>query len=567
MKRILKWLVLTVISLTVMAGCSIDTYDGHIGQDRYLDSLASVFSRYATAGHNDSVIMMAERTMKEAMAEEDTLKILCSCLFAAQSWLYAENTDSVRYCLDVARDYIGYCDSPFLNIMYNNVYGSYSIRAGLDYALALDSYLDGLRWAEQSSSTSNQAVMLLNIANIFYMQGSADGYSYAENALELVRGLSHINSYVKSAAYINMSQMQYLMGRTADARNSLDTAWTMVKGDRIYSLYSPIKVLDAQLYEERGDVDQAALSFEEAVEYSRYTDHGTMSYIYLQYGNFLMRERHLAAALENYRKGLEISEESRSMEFHLELLGRMADCCWRTGDKETSLEYYRKYSDFQDSLSEGKQHEFNQAVLSLKEMEHDREQLRQELVQQRHQHKVRILSTAVVLTVIVVIMAFMLYNRKRKEYDKLVEQHQYYVQKLEQEKKLYTVAPSPSKELFQKIEDLMCREKYFMRKGITLEDVAEKVNTNRTYCSKAINTFAGCSFYKWLDTLRIAEATRRIVEDNGILFKQLAEDLGYSSMSAFSKAFVNEIGCTPSNYREAFRKRPRKEPDKKIVSS
>ena len=146
-----------------------------------------------------------------------------------------------------------------------------------------------------------------------------------------------------------------------------------------------------------------------------------------------------------------------------------------------------------------------------------------------------------------------------------MEQHRHYVQKLEQEKKLQSVASSPSKELFQKIEEVMYGEKYFTRKGVTLEAVAEKVNSNRTYCSKAINAFAGCSFYKWLDALRIEEATRRIVADDTVLFKQLAEDLGYSSVSVFSKAFVNEIGCTPSNYREACRKSPRREQDENVV--
>ena len=193
--------------------------------------------------------------------------------------------------------------------------------------------------------------------------------------------------------------------------------------------------------------------------------------------------------------------------------------------------------------------------------------LQKELEQQKLRHKMNILIVCVVLTVLVVFLVFLLYYRKRTAYRKLVEQHRHYSQKLEQEKKLQSVASSPSKELFQKIEKVMCGEKYFMQKGVTLEAVAEKVSSNRTYCSKAINAFAGSSFYKWLDTLRIEEATRRIVADNTILFKQLAEDLGYSSVSAFSKAFVNEIGCTPSNYREACRKSPRKEQDENVVSS
>lgn len=81
--------------------------------------------------------------MREALAEGDTLKLLSACVFAAQSWMFADNTDSVKSYLDVARRYIGHCDSPLLNVVYNNVYGCYSLRAGLDYTLALNYYLDG----------------------------------------------------------------------------------------------------------------------------------------------------------------------------------------------------------------------------------------------------------------------------------------------------------------------------------------------------------------------------------------------------------------------------------------
>ena len=554
----------------LLASCRAGTgvpQDIRSEEERYVDSLAAYFSQYSASGHNDSVILKAGPMMREAAAEGDTLKMLCACVFAAQSWLFAENADSVGYYIDLARTYIQRCTSPLLNVVYSNVYGCYSLRAGLDYTLALNYYLDGLRWAELSGNAGHQTVMLLNIANIFYMQRNAEGYMYAERALKLAMSPDVSDDYVRSAARINMAQMQFLLGQNSRARACLDTAWNAAGQYGMYSLYSPVKVLYAQIMEAEGNITGAEDLYREAVDYSRYTDHGTMSQIFLEYGNFLMRAGQYAGALEKYRRGLDISEQSRSMEFRLELLGRMADCSWRIGDRGQSLEYYRRYSDWQDSITVRKQYEFNQAVLSLQEVEHEKEMLQKELEQQKLRHKMNILIVCVVLTVLVVFLVFLLYYRKRTAYRKLVEQHRHYSQKLEQEKKLQSVASSPSKELFQKIEKVMCGEKYFMQKGVTLETVAEKVSSNRTYCSKAINAFAGSSFYKWLDTLRIEEATRRIVADNTILFKQLAEDLGYSSVSAFSKAFVNEIGCTPSNYREACRKSPRKEQDENVVSS
>lgn len=565
MIRMYSWLAAVLMFVSSCGERTVMLHGGSYEEEMYVDSLAAFFSQYSAAGSNDSVILTAGPMMREAAAEGDTLKMLCACVFAAQSWLFADNADSVKYCIDVARTYIRNCSSPLLNVVYCNVYGCYSLRAGLDYTLALNYYLDGLRWAEISGNAGHQTVMLLNIANIFYMQRNAEGYMYAERALKLAMSPEVSDEYVRSAARINQSQMLFLLGKNDGARSSLDTAWAAVRKGGMYSLYSPVKVLYAQILEAEGNSVQAENLYEEAVGYSRYTDYGTMSQIFLEYGNFLMREGKYGRASEKYRRGLDISEQTRSMEFRLELLGRMADCCWRTGDSRGALDYYRRYSDWQDSITVRKQYEFNRAVLSLQEVEHEKEILQKELEQQTLRHKMNILIVCVVLTVLIGFLIFLLYYRKRAAYRKLVEQHRHYVQKLEQEKKLQSVASSPSKELFQKIEEVMYGEKYFTRKGVTLEAVAEKVNSNRTYCSKAINAFAGCSFYKWLDALRIEEATRRIVADDTVLFKQLAEDLGYSSVSAFSKAFVNEIGCTPSNYREACRKSPRREQDENVV--
>ena len=38
-----------------------------------------------------------------------------------------------------------------------------------------------------------------------------------------------------------------------------------------------------------------------------------------------------------------------------------------------------------------------------------------------------------------------------------------------------------------------------------------------------------------------------------MLFKQLADDIGYNSVTVFSKAFQRETGCTPSIYRKEVR--------------
>lgn len=62
------------------------------------------------------------------------------------------------------------------------------------------------------------------------------------------------------------------------------------------------------------------------------------------------------------------------------------------------------------------------------------------------------------------------------------------------------------------------------------------------------------NFYRYIDTFRIEEATRRLIDGGkNILLKELAQDLGYNSLTVFSKAFVREVGCPPSVYRNNVR--------------
>ena len=110
--------------------------------------------------------------------------------------------------------------------------------------------------------------------------------------------------------------------------------------------------------------------------------------------------------------------------------------------------------------------------------------------------------------------------------------------------------------LFMEIDRLMRDEKLFLNKNISLDLLAERTSSNRTYCSNAINSCAGMNFYRYVDVFRIEEATKRLIQGGkSVLLKELAYDLGYNSLTVFSKAFVREIGCTPSIYRNNIKNR------------
>ena len=97
-------------------------------------------------------------------------------------------------------------------------------------------------------------------------------------------------------------------------------------------------------------------------------------------------------------------------------------------------------------------------------------------------------------------------------------------------------------------------DKSYKASGITITELAEQLQTNRTYLSNYINTYKNTSFSQWLNTLRIEEAQRIMRENPNISFRELALDLGYKEQSSFSKQFTNIVGVSPSEWKKGCRK-------------
>ena len=82
------------------------------------------------------------------------------------------------------------------------------------------------------------------------------------------------------------------------------------------------------------------------------------------------------------------------------------------------------------------------------------------------------------------------------------------------------------------------------------------LKTNRTYLSRAINNISGKSFNDYLNTWRVIEATLIMADKTrNVPLKQLAEELGYSSISVFYRSFQKDTGVTAGKYMKEVRDR------------
>jgi AraC-like DNA-binding protein len=81
-----------------------------------------------------------------------------------------------------------------------------------------------------------------------------------------------------------------------------------------------------------------------------------------------------------------------------------------------------------------------------------------------------------------------------------------------------------------------------------IETLAGRVGTSARTLSRLFTSETQLSFKSWCQRARIAAAIERLSTDTNVSIKQVAAELGYASVPAFSHAFRQVTGRTPSEF-------------------
>lgn len=92
-------------------------------------------------------------------------------------------------------------------------------------------------------------------------------------------------------------------------------------------------------------------------------------------------------------------------------------------------------------------------------------------------------------------------------------------------------------------------EKLYLTDQITINDIAERLGTDRRYLSRFINEHYGINFSRWISEMRIDEAKRLMEQKPDEGLEWVALQTGFSSLSYFSKVFSQVVGVSPKKWR------------------
>lgn len=155
----------------------------------------------------------------------------------------------------------------------------------------------------------------------------------------------------------------------------------------------------------------------------------------------------------------------------------------------------------------------------------------------------------------------MIRNNLEKKYGNLNGQITELMEKMNQSEKLELLI-----ELYGKVLQDMCRQigsddsatvikrmYYYMEKNynqdLKVEGFAKMFNYNSNYLGKIFRREMGESFNNILDTIRIANAKRLLLETDMKVY-QISEQVGYSNIDYFYLKFKKYVGISPKEYKK-----------------
>jgi AraC-like DNA-binding protein len=116
-----------------------------------------------------------------------------------------------------------------------------------------------------------------------------------------------------------------------------------------------------------------------------------------------------------------------------------------------------------------------------------------------------------------------------------------------------TLTPERAERYLKRLLSHMETEKPYVDGELTLPKLAERLSIPAQHLSQTINERLQQNFFDFVNTYRVEEAKRRLLDPAKRHYSVLAiaEEVGFNSKSAFNAVFKKHVQMTPSEFRKA----------------
>lgn len=108
--------------------------------------------------------------------------------------------------------------------------------------------------------------------------------------------------------------------------------------------------------------------------------------------------------------------------------------------------------------------------------------------------------------------------------------------------------------ILEKLEEIFKSERAFADEDISLPKVAEELKISPHQLSQILNEKLNQTFPQYVNSYRVNEAKKLMVEDSNRSILSIAFAVGFNSKASFNRSFKNISGFTPQEFRKSTQK-------------
>lgn len=518
----------------------------------------------------DELVSISSKVYRYAESVGDDRLMISSAVYLGQAFLMLSEPDSMYFYFNSVMDKAVSLHEYFAQMVIYNAIGLHSLMYTMNYHEALSCFYNALGVCEEHMPQDRRSyyIILSNIVNTCYIRNDSSGMEYAREVYDY--GKLAGDEYVSYRGALGLAYMYMLEGDWQQALKYVEETMTYKTYN---SGYSSSDALHGDVLALAGRDAEAEKFYLKSVKDSS-DDYSTKVESFLRYGNYLKNKGRYSEAIDNYSKGIALTEDRGLYFYGHSLYSSIADALLSAGREEEALRYINTYRNITDSV-------FNvENERSFGILRHNYEKSKQEKImkekEQRYSRRILIASVSGFLLITVSVALYVLYRRRLRMYRQLIRMYQQHIQreKYLEDKLDCAVEASPSqheasttldtrlKEIFDRLDSLMKNDELYRKNDITIEGVAEMLDTNRSYISRAVNQYTGKTFVAYLNYYRIRKAVEILSDpENDMPIKALVTYIGFNNTSTFYPNFQKETGVPPSRFRQEVLKMNGKSPE------
>ena len=472
-------------------------------------------------------------------------------------------------------------------ILSNKALGLYHHIITQDYSQAANYNFKALEYSRKAKDSRSEIELLSNISSLYFLRSDTTGICYAYEAYAKSKECKYMPGLY--SASVNISNFLYNKHQYNEALTYLNEGIAIADNLKFTIEKQYIYSFLGDIYAALQNHSKAEKSYQMSITDMAETSNYDKLYARLCFAIFLKNHKRYNESLNFLNEIRELSQKWNINTFDKEIALFASEIYENIGLYNNALLEYKLFDSIKEvQLNAEKEKEFSILDLKYKITEEKRKNAQQEAELLRKDKNLIVLSFIIAILVISAVVCVYLYNKTQKRYKIIVQTH---LEKLEEERKLkhqynqaikklqtipdfnnepkddaseskstgkYTysaLSKEKNRNLFDRLETIMNNDKIYHDANLTIDKLAQILNTNRSYLSQVINENTSLSYSSYINNYRIKEAIELLSDNNNDEpIKSISFSIGYNSPSNFFTIFKNKVGMSPSVYRENVQK-------------